>query len=242
MDKEALINGYFEGSLDTTQLEEVELLLASDAGFKTEFEFQKELQLALKKEKRRDLKDLFNALAEEESKPKSKVFQLRPWLVAASLALLAGLAYWLFLLNTPDLNTDQLYAANFSPYDNVVHPIERGNQLEDLKTKAFTSYEEKDYITALKLFKELQTKQNDDYITFYEAIVLMQLNKHLEAIPLLQDYRDKNGQLKDRATWYLALSYLKTDEVKRCKEELRQLVQESGFKLDSAKELLQQLD
>lgn len=242
MDKSALINGYFEGSLSESQLEEVQKLCKTDADFAADFEFQKELQQSLKKEERRELKQLFSDLSSSETRSETKVVKMRPWLAAASIALLVGIGSWLFFFNSSDVSTNQLYAANFSPYDNVVHPIERGNQLEDLKTKAFTAYEEKEYTIALQLFKELQSKQGDDYIKFYEAIILMELNNHKEAIPLLHNYRDKNGELKDRATWYLALSYLKTNELSKCKEELKFLIQQNGFKVDAAKELLEQLE
>lgn len=242
MDKEALLNGYFEGSLSPNQLEEVERLRASDAEFATEFEFRKELQLALKKEERSQLKNMFNTIAEEESKPESILFQLRPWLAAASIALLVGLASWFFIFNTTDFNTDELYASNFAPYDNVVHPIERGNQLEDLKTNAFTAYEQGAYAEALELFKELNTKHNDSYIDFYSAMVLMQLNQHQEAIPLLEKYIERDGELKDRATWYLALGYLKMEEIDKCREQLNLVVQKNTFKTANAKKLLDQLD
>ena len=242
MDKEGLINGYFEGSLSQDQLEEVNLLLKTDAAFASEFEFQKELQVSLKKEERQNIKTMFTDLVENKVKPETKVIQLRPWLAAASIALLVGLAAWFVFLNAPSLNTDQLYAANFKPYDNVIHPIERGNQLEDLKTRAFTAYENEEYPKALDLFKELHIKQNDAYIDFYSAMVLMQLNKHEEAIPLLEGYIEKEGELTDRASWYLALAYLKLDNIEASKAQLNKLIASGTFKIETAKKLLSQLD
>lgn len=241
MDKEELINGYFESTLSQDQLDEVTQLLETDAAFASEFEFQKEVQTSLKKEERKEVKAMFSDLATESVKTKIKVFQLRPWLAAASIALLVGLASWLYLFNSPGLNTDELYAANFTPYDNVIHPIERGNQLEDLKTKAFTAYENMAYSEALELFKELNSKQNDSYIDFYSAMVLMQLNKQEEAIPLLEKYIEKEGELKDRASWYLALAYLKLDDIASSKKQLSVLIKKNGFKAETAKELLEQL-
>lgn len=241
MNKEVLINGYFEGSLSADQLEEVRQLLASDSEFAAEFEFQKELQISLKKEERRDLRVMFTNLSEEKSRSKDAVFHLRPWLVAASIALIIGLASWFLFFNTSELNTDQLYAANFVPYDNVVHPIERGNQLEDLKTRAFTAYENEEYVEALQLFKELHVKQNDSYIDFYSAMVLMQLQLQEEAIPMLQGYIEKDGALKERAMWYLALAHLKMNEITKSKEQLQILAEQKGFKSEASEKLLEQL-
>lgn len=242
MDKEELINGYFEGSLSEGQLTEFEKLLKTDAEFNSAFEFEKELQLALKKEARKEIKELFSSLNEREGKSKGKVISMQPWLAAASIALVVGLGSWLLFFNSPDLNTNQLYAANFSPYENVVHPIERGNQLEDLLSRAFTAYEDEKYNEALQLFKELNVKQNDGYIDFYKAIVLMQLNRHEESIPLLQHYIQNNRELKDRAHWYLALSYLKLDDVSNSKTELEKLIQLGSFKKAAANNLLENLE
>ncbi len=244
MDKEEWINRYFEGTLSKSQLEEFSGLLRTDDDFKKAFEFEQELQIALKKEERKELKRLFSSLNDDqgEKKSNSKVISMPPWLAAASIALIIGLGSWIFYLGNTDINSGQLYLSNFAPYENVVHPIERGNQLEDLLSRAFTAYESEDYNKALELFKELHTKQNDDYLEFYEAIILMQLNRHEESIPLLKDYIQNDGVLKDRAHWYLALAYLKLDKIEDCKTELQKLVQIGSFKKEAGEELLEKLD
>lgn len=251
MDNEALINGYFENTLSEDQLGKLDRLLKTDTEFAAEFELQNELQKALKKEERQEIKSLFSNLKNETANdlkgtiPKeteTKVISIRPWLVAASVVFLLGLGSWMLFFNGPDLNTDQLYAANFAPYENVVHPIQRGEQLENLKTRAFIAYEDADYGLALELFKELQVQQTDPYIAFYEAIILMQLNKHQEAVPLLEGYIGNDGQLKDRAIWYLALAYLKENDVGKSTTQLEKLIELGSFKKEAAQELLEELD
>ena len=242
MDKETLINGYFENSLSQDQLMEFEQLLKSDSEFASEVDFQKELRRSLKKNERQEIKQMFGELRTEIEDTEAKVFKLRPWLAAASIAVLVFLGTWFFFFNSPEINTDQLYAANFAPYDNVVHPIERGNQLEDLKTRAFTAYENMEYPKALELFGALHKKQNDSYVDFYSAMVLMQLNKQEEAIPLLEGYIVKEGDLVDRASWYLALAYLKSGEIVKSRAQLRLLVKKNGFKAEAAENLLDKLN
>jgi len=241
MDKEELITEYFEGSLSDSQLTEFEELLKTDAEFKSAYEFEKELQLGLKKEERKEIKALLSSLNSNEKKNESKVISMRAWLIAASFALLIAIGSWLFVFNTSDLDTEQLYASNFEPYTNVIQPIERGNQLEDLKSRAFTAYENEEYPKALELFKELYEKHNDSYIDFYSAIVLMQLDRHEESIPLLKNYIENNGQLKDRALWYMSLSYLKLNQIDNCKNALEKLIQAGSFKTDAATKLLEYL-
>lgn len=242
MDKETLINGYFENSLSPNQLKEFRNLLKTDPDFASEVEFQKDLQHSLKKNERLELKSMFNKLTDEKVKPKTKVFQLRPWLAAASISFVVGFASWFYFFNSANLNTDELYASNFAPYDNVVHPIERGSELEDLKTQMFSAYEAQDYDLWFVLLAQLTTKQKDDYFDFYSAIGYMQLDNHEKAIPLLQGYINNNGQLDDRATWYLALSHLKQGEMKESKEALKMLIEMKSFKKKDAENLLKNLD
>ena len=242
MDNDALINGYFEGSLSAGQRADFEHLLKTDPKFRADFEFQRELQDSLKKDERQQIKNMLAEVGTYQNKPQTKVIRLRPWLAAASVAILVGMSAWLLYFNTAGFDANQLYNANFVPYENVVHPIERGEQLEDLKTKAFAAYENEDYGHALELFKELQQKQNDSYIGFYEAIVLMRLNKHQKAIPLLENYISGNGDLKDRAIWYLALTYLKLNEIDKCKTLLNELAAQKKYKANAAEQLLKELD
>lgn len=242
MDKDELINGYFEGVLTKAQLERLALLRETDTEFAKDFEFEIALQKSLKKGERQELKEMFSEISSVKETPETKVFQMRTWLAAASVALVVGLASWIFFFNNSAIDTEQLYAANFAPYDNVVSPIERGNEIEDLRTMAFMAYENEEYIKALELFAQLKKEQNEPYIDFYEANLRMQLGQHIKAIPLLKNYIANKGQLADRAIWYLALSHLKLGEIEACKEQLVKLIELGTFKTKAAEELLAQLN
>ncbi|MAU70965.1 MAG: hypothetical protein CML04_02630 [Pseudozobellia sp.] len=244
MDKEELINRYFENSLTPEELSDLEQLYSSDKEFAEQFDFEKELKLSLKKEERQELKSLFSELSDENplSTKESKTIRMRPWLMAASVALLVGISSWLVIFNNGSRNHDELYQDYFAPYENVVHPIERGQQLEDLRTQAFIAYENQDYEKALMLFKELHDKSNDTYLNFYEAISLMKLEKHKEAADLFSNYISTNGELKDRAQWYLALCYLRLNETAKSKALLKELITKGGFKAKTAKELIDELE
>lgn len=240
MDKETLINNYFEGSLNQEQLEEFDRFLANDSEFAADFKFQQELQLALKKEERSDIKKMLSTL--KNNNKETKVIRMRPWLAAASIAFVLGLGAWMLYFNSPDISSEDLYAANFTPYDNLISPIERGDAIESLKARSFAAYENAEYKKALTLFNQLRIEHNDPYINFYEANVRMQLNQHDKAISLLNTYIENNGQWQDRATWYLALSHLKLGHIAQSKTQLNTLIQFDSFKTNAAKKLLDQLD
>ena len=242
MDKDSLINGYFEGTLSDSEMREFNDLQLTDESFAAEVGFQKELRTALRKEERQDIKEMFSKLKDDSSKKESRVIPIKLWLAAASILLIAGLGTWLLylMINRPTMK--HFTISIFHPYENVVHPIERGNQLEDLRTRAFEAYENADYILALNLFDELNNKQKDPYLDFYSAIVMMQLDQPEQAVPLLNQYIEQEGELKDRAIWYLALAYLKQGQIKDARTQLEKVVQLGTFHTSKAQRLLDELD
>lgn len=242
MDRDDLINGYLQGSLSKDQMDEFDRLLKTDASFAADFKFERELRDALKKQERQELKDMFSEMKKSGIKQGPKVIRLRTWLTAASIAVIVGLGSWLVFFNSSTADTQQLYSTNFHPYENVVHPIERGETLEDLKNKAFIAYEDGAYEEALDLFKRLEAEQQDPYIDFYTGIVQMQLNQHEAAIVSLEGYLGKNGQLQDRTLWYLALAHLKLGDIDKTKERLHELLEVGTFKKGAAQDLLEELE
>ena len=242
MTKEDLITAYFEGTLSQEDQRTFEDLLKRDMEFLKEFQFQKELQSALQNEERRKTKIFLNSLENTSSNKGTKIGRLVPWFAAASIVILVGLGSWFYFFNSPKINTQELYAAYYKPYENIVHPLERGKQLEDLESRAFLAYELEDYQLAFELFKELGQQKNDSYIAFYNAIVLMQLGNFDEAISLFNGYIQNDSLLNDRAHWYLALCYLKLNDLEKAKKELDLLIQLKSFNLEKAKELKEKLD
>ena len=70
----------------------------------------------------------------------------------------------------------------------------------------------------------------------------MKLENHEKAIPLLKGYINNNGELDDRATWYLALSLLKFNEIEESKKALSILIEMESYKKKDAIKLLEDLN
>ena len=242
MTKEELLDAYFEGTLTDASKIMLDDLLNSDRTFREDFHFQKELRASLRKKNRKELKSYLSSIGPVSPKKITPIFRLAPWWAAASIALIIGLSSWYFFFYSEPLTNEQLYVAYYEPYENVVHPIERGKQLDDLTTRAFLAYEEGNYSLAIDLFQQVKDKQSNDYIDFYNAIVLMQLDCHTEAIPLFEAYITSNKELSDRAHWYLALCYVKVDAIEKAKEELEILIALKSYKLNSAIDLKKTLE
>lgn len=241
MSKEEQLDAYFDGSLSEEEKVEFEQRLMHDPSFKEEFEFQQSLRQSLRKREHEQIREMF---ARENASVPTKTFRIRrfiPALIAASLLLMATIGYFL-LTSPPPSDYSQLFVAYFEPYENVIHPIERGNPMEDLRSRAFYAYENQQYEDAIDLFRQLAEQQPDPYIDFYSGIVLLQLDRNKEAVDRFHRYLDLEGKLEDRATWYLALSYLKIGDTAKASVLLREIISADGYKSEQAEAILDQMD
>jgi len=237
MKKDELIAHYFTHKLSPEAQKEFDHLMATDPEFAKDVVFQENIKVAIKKEEQEQLKEELKSFESTLENPRKNYVK---WFVAASIiALLALPSIWYFGNSTIDTNT--LFADNFSPYRNVVHPIVRGETSNDIKTKAFTAYETKNYNEALNYFNQIIKNNSDKTILFYKANVLLQLGKTDEAITILQQTLKTSDSLTNKSHWYLALAYIKNNNLDKAKQSLKTL-SNSTFKTDAVNTLLKQLD
>lgn len=239
MSNEELLDAYFERTLSDEEEREFQRLMQEDAGFRDEFAFRQELRQALRRQEREELRNLLTGHA-----GKSRQFSVRryiPVMVAATIVLLVAIGY-LIMKDTVRPDPTALYLAYFEPYENVIHPIERGNPVQDLVSRAFYAYENENYEEAIELFGQLAVQEPDPYIDFYNGIVLLQLDRDQEAVARFQEYLGSDGPLKDRAEWYLALGYLKLGELQKARELLTKLSNDKAYNAEKAGQILDKLD
>nr|WP_321234585.1 hypothetical protein [uncultured Psychroserpens sp.] len=237
MDKKELIAQYFTQKLSQEAQKEFDHLMATDAEFAKDVTFQKNLKTIIEKEERNTVKQQLQGFEAEEHSG----FNYKNWLIAATIVILLGLSSFWYFNNTID--TEKLYVENFEPYRNVVQPIVRGEAKTDLKTKAFTAYEIKNYTEALRYFDELLKENPDETIAFYKANVLMKLDKTEEAVAIFKTNLKTSDSLDAKNNWYLALAFLKNENIENAKDQLSHLIKsESTFKKDEAKKLLKKLN
>lgn len=261
MDREKMLEKFTEGKLTTAEQKEFDRLYDTDLNFRTEVDFHTNISRVAEAEDDDAFREMLtsfeaeallttkrddkvnNAPPHNEIEAKSKKTGLKRlparWLVAASIALIAGLAY-IFMPASPTSNQD-LFNQNFQPYPNVVHPVVRGEEGPELKTKAFVAYEKKEYTSAIALFAELYSESEEPDYLFYQANALLQLNRGQEAIPLLQNHLESGDKLAEKSAWYLAMAYLQVDDSENAQNMLQSVVDDGGFKAQEAKKLLKSL-
>lgn len=235
MDKEQLIERYFENQLSPEEQKILQGFLDSDAEFAQEFAFQKNVKQAISLNERDELKKKLQSF----EKPRTTINRISKWSIAVSIALVLGGGYW-FLNQSP--NHIELYNQYYQSYPNVIAPTVRGESKTDLKSKAFYEYDRGNYQESFELFSKLYAKDKDDYALFYSSLSLIELNKPQEAIALMDAFdATKNNGFTPYFEWYKALSYLKLDQIEQAKTLLQSLSEKENPQQKQAQKLLEAL-
>jgi len=237
MKDEVLIEKHLLNALSIKEQEHFDQLLDTNPNFKKELVFQKNIKQVINIEEDAQFKKQLIAL---ENKKTAKKDNYKKWMIAASIAVLFGLGY--VQLNRQPSH-EALFAQNFTPFTNVIQPIVRGENTENILTKAFIAYENKDYSTAEYYFIKIGNTEDKSYTFFYAAMSQLAQDKTTEAKTQLTTYlNDSNNSLATQAHWYLALIYLKENNLKNAKTELQFVIDIKGDFETKATELLEQLD
>lgn len=234
MDKEHLLNQYFENSLTEEEKLMVEQLLASDSEFLEEFNLRKNLKIAFSRNEREELKA---KLKQHETEKKRIQFN---WKYVAAAILVFGMGAFFLIQNLQE--PKDLYTTYYQTYPNTVSPIVRGDSSEkSLSEQAFQAYEEKNFQLASTLFLNLYKENQEEYALFYQAMSFMEIEeKTTEAISILSNTQ-WSEQYEEKAKWYLAMAYLMEKKHEQAKEVLKSMTQKGNYRKEQVKELLEKL-
>ena len=242
MDKDQLIEHYFLGTLNNEEKRSLETLLETSSEFRQRFEFEKDVQQAIKQNKRAVLKERLTSF-ETEKKPRK--YGEKKWFVlkiAASIALLISVVGIWYFLDQPS-NSASLFSENYSKYPNTAYAITRGGPLDNsLERMAFEAYEANKDKEAIQLFLELKNRGDEPYLDFYLGQSLLKNEQITEAIVVFKEIILKENEYSDEALWYTALAYLKLEQSKEAIQFLNQSINNKGYKADQAALLLKEIE
>tara|TARA_R110000868_G_scaffold289544_4_gene549779 strand:+ start:5203 stop:5934 length:732 start_codon:yes stop_codon:yes gene_type:complete len=242
MDKEQLLTNYFQGELTSNELEEVNALLKEDVEFLEQFNFEKNLQMAIKDKERSKLKEKLQRFEAQKPAPRAiSRNRFTPMRIAASIVILLAVVWLIYTISFTS-SPEELYAANYDKYPNTVYAITRGNTEDtSLERKAFEAYEANDILKAIGYFQDLKQKSGLDYVDFYLAQAYLANNDFRNAVPLFEKIIEENADFKAEALWYAALANIKTGQETKAKQQLEALILVGSYKKALATELLEKL-
>lgn len=167
------------------------------------------------------------------------------YLAAASLGLFMVFVL-LFILNRPK-STVQLFADNFIPYELTINDLRNEAQPQEqaLNQQIVEAYAEQEYEKAIpNLQRAIEQKPQDHRLHLYLGNCHLALGQSKEAIEVFEGIINNlqyNTLFTVRARWYLALAYLRMDDVNKASKQLKMVVTNGGFKKEEAEALLDEL-
>ena len=223
-----LIDKYLLSRLDSVE-EKHFAQRQRDTDFKKELHWRKEMRLVFKKKGRADMKSRLQALEKEknnntridEKKPTSFLRVVgRNWLsLAAGMALVLSSVWW---LNNQTSNPNDLFAAHYEPYPNIIAPIVKSETSATDYDLAFQRYEQGQYGEALQLLEQLPT--TDEAVNFYQGLTLIaQQDWERASAVLIPISENDQHRFSLPAQWYLALTYLQLGVTEKTKSLLTQI-------------------
>ena len=233
-----LFENYLSNELSAEEKANFEKQLAEDPELASAFEIFKDLNLHLgnkfgNQEELKAFKKNLKSISKEHFKTKKpKVVAFKPWqyAIAASVAILVGLFVF------------QNINPSFDDYNNpeMATFIERGDVNENLKL-AQDAFNAQKYKTAIPYFEAVLKENKSPEIQYFYAVSLLEDNQFQKAETNLSELKTGASIYKDKGTWYLALSKLKQEDYKSCKEIL-QTIPDDFEDYDQVQELLNELD
>lgn len=239
------IEEYLKKRLSPREEQAFEARLRQDSDLAAEVEWQQEMMEFLRRQADREaLKAKLSAIGDKYLEPEpsrkttgAKIFRIgrRPWLVAASVAVLITATMLVFLL-TDSRTLYQQYSQHPS-----LSLTEMSTQTGYDLAAAEQAFNNGDYPVAERELAEYLTQNPSDTLALlYRGISLLELGRIQPAREIFEAIRNGSSDLKDLGTWYLALSYVKENDRENARQVLEQLPQRSE-RYSSARELLKKL-
>ena len=236
-----LIDKKLNNELTSDEARAFEQRYAQDPTFAEEYALQQHLVDTLRSQHARQLKQEMKKLHEEVKAERRRHRHRWAYAVAATIALLlvAGAAFFYFRAPT----SEALYSAYYHPYR--ADPLVRGESDSTFSyDQAVQLYRTGQYPDAIPLLEHLLVVDT----THRDKVLLLLGNSHLNggglssAIAYFQQATTSpNPAIQKFATWYLALSYLKNDNISAARPLLESIASHPGMYQAKAKELLKEL-
>lgn len=218
-----LIDLYLAGEMDGEALQQFEQRLSSEPSLRKALDTQRELIVSLRRDLYPDANQAAFLRTLEKHRhdithiPHMKAQRVPGWVIAAAsvAAIIAGTLF----LSPWQKN---LYKEFVSISMNA--PVERGaNERAELQ-EAAALFNDSEYAAAIPLLdRALAADSTDAYARFYRGVSLLEINKIKEARIDLKQIYEGNSLFKYDGAFYMALTYLKSDDKVQCRTWLNKI-------------------
>lgn len=242
------IQRYVSGELSDSERTAFEAEVQSNADLEAELRFSQDLVYTLKNKEQLEvnsiLKDAiadvyiepdFDALKDQESGSAGSGFS--KWLLSG--VVIIGLAVGGMFVTSSGLfapsETALLVQEYLEPFENLISPPEGGALAQGMM-----AYDQGDYKSATQLLSAYVQNNTDPQARFYLGVSQLLDGQLAPAISNLEILAKAEDLPQKAAQWYLALAYLKNDEIKKATPLIEGL-KDNGVFGPKAQPLLQKL-
>ena len=223
---------YIQGKLNKEDKHAHEVDLTSSE--REELSFELGVQHALKEKFSEELRAKVSGFEAKQPKARKTPIYIG---IAASLALLAT---FLFINNRGEAS---LFDQYYEVYPNYEYSIVRGENGDDIKSRAYEAYDARDFDTASSLFSQWLSENPEDIpARFFGAIANVEQGSMELALEDLKIVIESgNADYRDPATWYAALVHTQLGNKVEATTLIKQLSDLSDFS-DKSEKLLKELN
>lgn len=162
-----------------------------------------------------------------------------PLLMRVAAAALLLLAAGIWYLNDPSAEaSSDLFSQYYTPLAVAIpnEGINRGETQEysyalSPVTEALNLYEQGDYQSANEVFASIPAEQKSEATNFYHSLSLLSIGEVATAIQLLEQLETSTEDIRyvENIRWYLALAYVKADQLAKAVPYLEMLQNSKHF-------------
>jgi tetratricopeptide (TPR) repeat protein len=217
--KTEIIEAYLNGDMNEQEKIMFEAWAAKDTDFLDDVEIHRQFSL-IDDDKIKFLTAVKKAEAKHRRDSQIKRFASPRWLrVAAAILLIAAVSSPL-LLYMNRTSTNRLYKEYYSSYETT--QISRGADNESIFNDALNAFSSKEYQKAGEMFSKILLSETSNYsAAFYKAMCQMELENYETAIEIFNTLiKDETNLFVEQSHWYIALGYVKTNNISMAKKHL----------------------
>lgn len=243
-----MIDQYLEGELSGDALLAFEQEIKTNPALAKEVELYRKINEEMsghfeKDKEEQALTDNLKKLNEQHFKKQpGKLRSINKWWYAGIAA--AAAVVLLFVIRPfagSSFNNEELYADNMNGVE-ALPGGQRGGPDDKLLIKASELYNQKDYVQALPLLKEiLSNKPEETLLKLAAGICYLQTDKIDTALIIFNEIVNGTSVFKNEAIWYKALAALKQNRLDDCFQLLESLPADAGRNKE-AKFLMKKID
>ena len=231
METTELIEKGIAKNLNKSDQEDFNNRISTDLDFAKKVKDEAYILNALDEVKAEELKQRLERIEEEDTQ--NRTHPLLKW--AAVFAFFMMGATWFLWSNQQ--TTEELFLSYYTIYPNVEAPIVRSDANQQ---GAWRLYDNENYNDAYLQFQYSVSQGNTDEATwFYLGVCALELNHYNQATQAFTNVIDKkDGKYAPQASWYLALTNLKSKNLDEAKILLVNIGNSSSSYASKANELL----